>query len=487
MKARRGISRSVWGRILWSTLVAVSLLSAMSGCKLLDDLFNPKTGKFQPGDVVTVVGTYNAGLRVREAPAGNVITTVPDGWVFRVLSGPESAVLDGKIYIWWRLREERYEPSPVTGWAAEDFLEEVPQAGLVPGSPPQYFVSAQDSVEEKVQWAESMVGNRTWYNPETGMTYCLGFVAQAFTGQQSTDWVCPGDESHSCPNGGKQKLLSEGKFYQAGECWNPPRGALVFFSSAPIDDVYYGHIGICLGDGKMVHVPAEGAVRINTIAEVVAERYIYSYDGWAYPPSEWITTDATLVGESLFCVEQGGFDYCSRIDWGYSKQWLQNGATNEILLADARRMTGTLEPIGSADFDRIEVRLRTWACYPDAWAKLTTDNIVLIVRSTGQLITLDDMEGAVLERWEKREHPASGRSRGGNMLAVVSPADRSQALQVYVPTGIDAHCAGVWAVRAFDLPSTLDTSDVILKLFPFGEGQGYYHEGFIEIFLYKRP
>ncbi len=212
--------------------------------------------------------------------------------MFQVLRGPEGAALNGETHLWWQVREERYEPSPATGWVAEDFLEEVSPGSLVPGSPPQYFVSAQDWVEEKVQWAESMVGDRTWYDPKTGMTYCLGFVAQTFTGQQTTDWVCPGDPGHSCPNGGKQKLLSEGKFYQAGECWNPPRGALVFFSNAPIDGVYYGHIGICLGDGKVVHVPAEGAVRINTIAEVIAESYIYSYDGWAYPPEEWMRQSA---------------------------------------------------------------------------------------------------------------------------------------------------------------------------------------------------
>jgi len=192
----------------------------------------------------------------------------------------------------------------------------------------------------------------------------------------------------------------------------------------------------------------------------------------------------TLIDKILFCIEQGGFDYCSRIDWGYSSQWLQNGATNDILLADARR-EGTLEPIGSVDFDRIEIRLRTWACYPDAWAKLTTDNVRLIINSTAQVVPLDDMEGEVLARWAKTEHSTGGMVRGGNTLAVVSPDDHSQALQVYVPTGIDASCAGVWAVRAFDMPLTVNTSDVTLRLFPLAEGQGYYHEGFIEIFLYR--
>jgi N-acetyl-anhydromuramyl-L-alanine amidase AmpD len=188
---------------------------------------------------------------------------------------------------------------------------------------------------------------------------------------------------------------------------------------------------------------------------------------------------SSQVARSVFCVEQGGFNYCGRLDYGYSAQWLQNRATNEIHLADAKK-AGSLESIGAVDFDRIEIRLRVWSCYTDASARLIIDNIEVLLDSTGQAIASDDMEGNVLQRWGQWEW-----SGGGDLLAVISPDDQSQALQVYVPSGVNAYCAGVWAVRSFTLPFTVSTSNVSLKLLVGAEGLGTYHEGFFEIRLYK--
>lgn len=193
-----------------------------------------------------------------------------------------------------------------------------------------------------------------------------------------------------------------------------------------------------------------------------------------------------LVGSIRFCIEQGSFDYCSRFQWGYSGQWLLNGAPSEILLADARK-AGTSEQLGATDFDRIEIRLRTWACYGSASAALTVDNIEITINSTSRVLTLDNMEWDVVERWTKWMHSLGSTVRGGSMRAVVSSTNGTQALQISVPTGIDASCAGVWAVRVFDLPLAVSTADVTLRLLPYAEGQGDYHEGFVEIFLYKRP
>ncbi|MCX6092596.1 MAG: hypothetical protein NTX23_07000, partial [Candidatus Bipolaricaulota bacterium] len=163
----------------------------------------------------------------------------------------------------------------------------------------------------------------------------------------------------------------------------------------------------------------------------------------------------------------------------HSGQWLQNRATNEIHLADAKK-AGSLESIGAVDFNRIEIRLRVWSCYSDASARLTADNIEVLLGSTGQVIASDDMEGSVLQRWEQWEW-----SRGGDLMAVISPDDQSHALQMYVPNGVNASCAGVWAVRTFNLPFTVNTSNVDLRLFIGAEGSGNYHEGFFEVRLYK--
>jgi hypothetical protein len=196
--------------------------------------------------------------------------------------------------------------------------------------------------------------------------------------------------------------------------------------------------------------------------------------------------DYNLVAKLLFCVEQGSFDYCGRFDWGYSSQWLSNGKTSQIRLADARQ-AGTANQIGAVGFDRVEIRLRTWACYADAWAKLTVDNVQLVPQGAGQVITLDDMEGQVAQRWAKEEHVYGGSVRGGSLSAATLAGSGSQALQVSLPSGVDAYCAGAQAVRAFDLPFTLNTADVALRLLPVAEGQGTYHEGFVEVRLYRKP
>jgi len=197
-----------------------------------------------------------------------------------------------------------------------------------------------------------------------------------------------------------------------------------------------------------------------------------------------ITPDYRLVATLRFCVGQGSFDYCGRFDWGYSSQWLSNGKASQIRLAEARE-AGTANQIGAVYFDRVEIHLRTWACYTDAWAKLTVDNIQLVSKAAGQTITLDDMEGQVTQRWAKQEHVYGGSVRGGSLSAPLS-ANGSQALQVTLPSGVDAYCAGARAVRVFDLPSTLSTADVALSLLSVVDGQGAYHEGFVEVFLYRK-
>lgn len=430
--------------------------------------------EFQLGDTVKVTDTGSAGLQVRSAPGGIVTNVVPDNWVFQVRSGiPETATLDGVSYAWWHVMDAQYEPSPHNGWVAERYLMSMPSSSLTPATVPAYFAAATDQVDSAVEQALQKVEDESeWYDYEKNVYLCLGFVRAVYNGVPM-GWLSA--------YAAMDALQNQGRFYYAASNWNPPKGALVFFSSTS----EYDHVGICVGAGQIAHVEGDRKAHVRDLGYIVQLPYIEAYAGWAYPPEEWLPGHS-LIDRSLFCVEQGGFDYCSRFDWGYSSQWLQNGSTNEILLADARR-AGTLEPIGSVDFDRIEIRLRSWACYADAWAKLTADNMELVVNSAAQVIARDDMEREVLERWTKWEHSAGGTARGGTASVVVSPADHSQALQVYVPTGIDASCAGVWAVRTFDMPSTVNTSDVTLRVFLLGEGQSYYHEGFMEILLYKTP
>ena len=232
------------------------------------------------GDNVKVTNTADAGLRIHKGdPAGETVKVVPDGWVFKITSGPQYNI---EGHNWWEIQEEKYEPSLVEGWVAEDFLEEVSPDGLVPSSPPAYFISAQKRVEQAVNWAEGKEGNEDWKN------LCLRFVSQAYglgenTNSKTTKWKFPNDAISKLGH----------KFYSAESSWNPPRGALIFFSGqGSKDGVNYekcGHIGIYLGNGKVVH--AYGTVRIQNLTGsrgVEKLSYIGFYIGWAYPPAEWL-------------------------------------------------------------------------------------------------------------------------------------------------------------------------------------------------------
>lgn len=74
-------------------------------------------------------------------------------------------------------------------------------------------------------------------------------------------------------------------------------GALVFWHWAD-----YGHIGICTGDGKVIHTGVNPKLKrkgirespLEEITEVMNEYNkvggrIPSYLGWAHPPETWLT------------------------------------------------------------------------------------------------------------------------------------------------------------------------------------------------------
>ena len=127
--------------------------------------------------------------------------------------------------------------------------------------------------------AESKEGSSEWEG------LCLKFVREAFQGELIAGWTSP--------EAARQQLEKEGKFYPQSNCWNPPRGALVFFSALG-EYQPLGHVGLYLGNGGVVH--SYDKVRVDTTENgvnkgiVIVERLnkIDSYIGWAYPPVEWI-------------------------------------------------------------------------------------------------------------------------------------------------------------------------------------------------------
>ena len=226
---------------------------------------------FNLNDVVGVVGTGDSGLRVREeaGPSARVLKVVPDGWTFRIIGGPVSK----GGHTWWKVRDERYETSPTEGWTAGEWLVRVSPDALVPASVPDYFSSNQDKVEEAIAWATAQKGKTDW----SGL--CLKFVREAFKGELLDGWTSA--------EAARRKLESEGKFYSWVNCWNPPRGALIFFSALG-EYKSFGHVGIYLGDQGVVH--SYGKVRTDakdgdkSKGIVIVENLskIDSYIGWAY-------------------------------------------------------------------------------------------------------------------------------------------------------------------------------------------------------------
>jgi hypothetical protein len=134
-------------------------------------------------------------------------------------------------------------------------------------TPPDYF--SEDWVEKVINWAFEQEGKDYWKE------YCMAFVSDAFK-------VC--ENRPGSPNELKNNLENAGKFYSKENNWVPPRGSLVFFSATG-EYAPHGHIGISLGDRKVIH--AYQTVKEETIADIESLSYIDSYLGWAYPPEEW--------------------------------------------------------------------------------------------------------------------------------------------------------------------------------------------------------
>jgi len=301
------------------------------------------SGTFSAGELVKVCDTGDSGLNMRESPAGNIYKTVPDGWLLKVVDGPKSADLEGKTYVWWKVREEHHEPSPIEGWVVEDFIKKCSPESLVPKDLPDYFTAGLQQVDKAIRWAVSQEGKTKWCG------YCLRFVADAYRGKLPKGWDSPEDA--------KENLGTS--FYPASKNYNPPRGALIFFSAygkycdAPyecIDLADYGHIGIYLGDGKVVH--AFGSVKVQDVAEIVRlsgrdskknQFGIGSYVGWAYPPREWLEgTDQSVVlpAPQLREPEDGAIGVPTRptFRWsavpGANKYWLLVAKAPEALPSD---------------------------------------------------------------------------------------------------------------------------------------------------------
>ena len=121
------------------------------------------------------------------------------------------------------------------------------------------IVISQDIIEKAIAYGRSLLGSYDYTN------YCQKFVNHCFI----------------------QGGFSNVSFESAKKCANAltistdinaPRGAVVFFDSKSSP---YGHIGISLGDGTMIHAGHKGVeITRFTNASYLAEYYWLTYTGW---------------------------------------------------------------------------------------------------------------------------------------------------------------------------------------------------------------
>lgn len=119
-------------------------------------------------------------------------------------------------------------------------------------------------VENAVDWALSRVGSTAY------ATRCLGFVEDAY--EVSNDiWL----------DGYASAKEEADAFDVTRRDEDPPRGAFVFYDCwGMLRDTYrnWGHVGLSLGDGRIVH--AWDAVRVDTVRGVEA---LTPGSGWSGP------------------------------------------------------------------------------------------------------------------------------------------------------------------------------------------------------------
>ncbi|MBM3233908.1 PKD domain-containing protein [Candidatus Pacearchaeota archaeon] len=103
------------------------------------------------GDIVEVINS-GTNLKVRDAPAGNIISTRSDGNRGLIISDSQTAALGGITYIWWKIRWE----DGVEGWSAQGYpggVDYLKKVSIIP--------STKFSINDNIRVAYDAVKVRT--------------------------------------------------------------------------------------------------------------------------------------------------------------------------------------------------------------------------------------------------------------------------------------------------------------------------------------
>ena len=202
-------------------------------------------------------------LHVREAPGTS------SSEIGSMMKGSAGVVIDGPVfkeeYNWWNIGYD----SGTKGWSAENWLQKSPEG---PQQPTDFAVWSENAIK----WGENHIGSKDWWDEANEQGYCLRFVANAFL----EEYV----EGQSVWNSPVEVAAALYRFNQEPGGWsNAPRGAIILFDKENKNS--YGHVGIYLGAGRIIH--AYGTVQETTIEDAMVHSDVGNYLGWSYPPEAW--------------------------------------------------------------------------------------------------------------------------------------------------------------------------------------------------------
>jgi cell wall-associated NlpC family hydrolase len=138
--------------------------------------------------------------------------------------------------------------------------------------------AAAPIVERAIAWALEHIGSPAY------SLRCLAFVEDAYERPNQIEVF-----------GGSSAAESAAIYGATESSGEPPRGAFVFFdTSGPVDGAvqHWGHVGLALGDGSMVH--AWSTVRVDAIHDV---NRLSGAPGWSAPIYVgWTSPERILEG-----------------------------------------------------------------------------------------------------------------------------------------------------------------------------------------------
>lgn len=140
----------------------------------------------------------------------------------------------------------------------------------------------ENYIDSAIIWAISQLGNEDY------CFRCLAFVEDAYEESNAIEVFGGSSAKESADEYGLTDIPS-------GE---PPRGAFVFFDmTGELFDITtnWGHVGLCLGDGRVIHAWDE--VRIDDIRAVEA---LEPAEGWTQPRYiGWAPVERILQGHKV--------------------------------------------------------------------------------------------------------------------------------------------------------------------------------------------